>query len=271
MNGAGLLGYFQVKLKARLIECVFHRQTGYRGVVGVVTQMAQHKGVEIPFNAAGDEGGGHVVGEMTVAAHHALLYAPRIGAYLQHLQVVVRFQQQEMAALEVVLHGFRHVAEVSQQAKAVAFGLDNEAHGIGGVVGNGKAADVEVANGEAIPGCDHLNGGSAGAPVNGLMGAFIEVDRQGLAGVRLMVAHQTDEAGDVVTVLMADDDGIQRGRIDLRLREAFVQRAPADARVKQHALAGGGNQRGVAATAAGENGYLNDDGVSVGMGRSTQL
>ena len=67
------------------------------------------------------------VRKMAVAAHHALLDAPGIGADLQHVEIVIRFEQQDLHAAQMEFDGIGHVAEIGRDADLNAFGVEAEA------------------------------------------------------------------------------------------------------------------------------------------------
>ena len=46
------------------------------------------------------------VGKMSRAAHHALLDVPRVRPDLEHFEIVIRFQNQEIGLAQVLLHEF---------------------------------------------------------------------------------------------------------------------------------------------------------------------
>ena len=50
-----------------------------------------------------------------------------------------------------------HVTQVGDERKLDAIGAKSEADRIGGVVGNGKGVDFDIADAEALPGTDGLN------------------------------------------------------------------------------------------------------------------
>ena len=63
----------------------------------------------------GKELGGGLVGEVADTGKHALFHRPGVRAVAQHLQIVVRFEQQQVDALELGLDVGRNVAQVGSK------------------------------------------------------------------------------------------------------------------------------------------------------------
>ena len=71
---------------------------------------------------------------MPNSGHNALFYGPRIRSAAKHLQVVVGFQNEAVAAAQLVADVGRQEAEIGGEGQANAFGDEAEADRIGGVV-----------------------------------------------------------------------------------------------------------------------------------------
>ena len=112
----------------------------------------------------GEELGGGVVGEMADAGEDTLLDGPGVGAVAEHLEIVVGFEQEDVDGFEGGLDVGRDVAEVGGDGHAdgLGAGVEDEAAGVGGVVGDGEGCDVEIADGEVGAGAEVLDGGEAG-------------------------------------------------------------------------------------------------------------
>ncbi len=96
-----------------------------------------------------------MIREMAGAAEDPLLDDPRIRPDLQHVQIVVRFQQQTIGVAQMNLHKLGHVAQVSYECHLRAIGAKREADWISGIVRNLKRVDINIADGEMLAG---LNG-----------------------------------------------------------------------------------------------------------------
>ncbi len=86
---------------------------------------------------------------MPGAAHDALLDVPGIGADLQHLDIVIGFQHQAIGIAQVLLHQFRHVAEIGDQRELHAARAEGESERVDGVVRNAEGRDFDIADAES--------------------------------------------------------------------------------------------------------------------------
>jgi hypothetical protein len=109
-------------------------------------------GVEIVSN----EGAGHFVRQVPVASHNALLDGPRVGTHFQHLQIVVRFEQQDVGAAQMKAHRIGHVAEIGGDRNLDSLGAKGEAYRVLSVMRNGEAGDVDIADRESGAGREQL-------------------------------------------------------------------------------------------------------------------
>ena len=91
-----------------------------------------------------------LVREMTHPAHHPLLHRPGIRPATQHLQVVIRFHDQHIAATQMIPHADRQVAEVGGNPYLNSIRTKGESHGIGGVMRNREGLHRNVANLKAV-------------------------------------------------------------------------------------------------------------------------
>ena len=158
----------------------------FGGVVGL-GEVAEDDVGGAAVVVVGEELGGGVVGEVADAGEDALLDRPGVGAVAEHLEVVVGFEQEDVDALEGGLDVGRHVAEVGGDGHAdgLGAGLEDEAAGVGGVVGDGEGRDVDVADGEVGAGVEVLDGGKVGGVGFFFGGGAAEfVLRRGRRGVR---------------------------------------------------------------------------------------
>ena len=160
---------------------LFGGEQGQFGGVVLLGEVAEDDPGGAAVVVAGEEFGGGVVGEVADAGEDALLDRPGVGAVAEHLEVVVGFEQQDVDALEGGLDVGGHVAEVGGDGHADGFGvgLEDEAAGVGGVVGDGEGRDGDVADGEVGAGVEVLDGGEEGGVGFGWRGScfvFVGVD-----------------------------------------------------------------------------------------------
>lgn len=86
------------------------------------------------------------VGKMAGASHDALLDVPRIWADFEHLEIVIRFEHQEIGFAEMKFDVLGHVAEVGDDGGFGAAGAESVADGLSGVMRDGERRDFDVAN-----------------------------------------------------------------------------------------------------------------------------
>src|SRR2546430_17317262 len=70
------------------------------------------------------------VGKMANPAHNTLFYRPGIRSAAKHLGVMVGFQHQNIASLQVIAYIARQIAQVSGNGNFYAFGSKSESDGI---------------------------------------------------------------------------------------------------------------------------------------------
>jgi hypothetical protein len=97
---------------------------------------------------------------MSVAPHHALLHAPRIGAHFQHLKIVIRFEQQDLDTAEVNPDGIGHIPEVRSVADFDALGVKAETDRIYSVMRDGEALNRNISYDPSGAGLEKFDGWS---------------------------------------------------------------------------------------------------------------
>src|SRR5271165_1052526 len=149
-----------VKPAALLVQGTFSRHPRDLRMIVLLRKMRQDEELSSPIIVARQEIREGIVGEVTNAAHHTLLHAPRIRSAAQHLEVVIGFDHQHMAAAQVMPHAGRHVAEIGADANLDTIARKREADGIDGIMRNGErsyrdVADLKSAAGaEVLPTCN---------------------------------------------------------------------------------------------------------------------
>lgn len=103
------------------------------------------------FGSAVEDGAdgmkGLFIGEVTLAAHHALLEIPGAVGSAFHHGVVIRFEREDIDAAEAFDEGVGDVAQVGGETHAVIVAFDKKAVGSLRIVGEGKRGDVDVPDG----------------------------------------------------------------------------------------------------------------------------
>ena len=91
-----------------------------------------------------------MIRKMAGAAENALLDDPGIRADLEHVQIVIGFEDQTIGAAQMHFDQFGHVAQVGDDGHFRAIRTECEADRVGGVMGNREGVDLNIADGEAL-------------------------------------------------------------------------------------------------------------------------
>src|SRR3954468_9945857 len=83
---------------------------------------------------------------MSEASHQPLFQAPRIWADPEHLEIVIRFQNQHIGSFQVVSDRFRHMSNVRELSDSNAVGKNAECQGLCRIVRNGERCNVRIAD-----------------------------------------------------------------------------------------------------------------------------
>ena len=142
---------------ADVMELLGHDVLREFGLVTFAAQVGEVKVLQFGgHDVRGGFGGGHVR-EMAVTAEDALLERPRAArAILQHLHVVVGFEDEDVRGADAVEHEPGCVAEVGGEADVAARGAQKKSDGILGVVRDGKGFDEHVGDLKARAGGEEV-------------------------------------------------------------------------------------------------------------------
>jgi hypothetical protein len=104
----------------------------------------------------GGFGGGHVR-EMAVTSENALFEAPGAArTILEHLHIVVGFEDEDIRGADAVEHEPGHVAEVGDEADIAARRPQKESDGVLGVVRNGKGIHEHIGDFKTRAGAEEV-------------------------------------------------------------------------------------------------------------------
>ncbi len=173
---------------------------------------------------------------------------------------MIRFEQQQIGAAQVVADGIRQIAQVGGDGDFDAFGAEREPDRIDGVMRNGKAGDVDIADGETGSSLEEFELGRIFGvvlvPGNRGGGETRNVDRNAeLAGDHL-------EAVNMIGMLVSDEDRSQRFGIVAGGFEALEGLFAGKPGVHQETGPLGCDQRGIAGARRRENRDFNDGKAS---------
>jgi hypothetical protein len=176
------------------------------GIVVLLRHVSENEiaGVTIEPIRIGKVFADRVIGEMAGAGKHALLDNPRIRANLEHIKIVIGFEDETISFAEVDFDKFRHVAEVGADGNLGAVGAKSETDGIDGVVRDGEGVDINITDTKALAGLNGFN--AAEALAEGLRENALKNAHGGLGDVERALPETEDlrETIAMVGVLVGD-------------------------------------------------------------------
>lgn len=212
-------------------------------------------------------GEGFVVGEVSGAAHDALLEEPGAGGIAFHVGVVIGFDGEDVDAAEAGDEFVGDAAEIGGETDAVVVAVEEEAMGALFIVGEADGFHADAADG--------LEGGVLGEAgdelvdgrVRGTFEAELFLCVEGFAGFDhgagvVVGAEDADvvfEEGlepvgiEVVGVEVGEDHGLEVGELDPGSGEALAGGAGAKAGVDEERAPGSADDGGVAGRSAAKH------------------
>jgi hypothetical protein len=194
-----------------------------------------------------------VIGEMAGAGKYALLDDPRIRANLEHIEVVVGFEDEAISFSEVDFDQLRHVAEVGADGNLGAVGAKSETDGIDSIVRDSEGVDIDIADTKALAGLNGFNAAEAFA--EGLGKNALKNAHGGLGDVKRALPETKDlrETVAMIGVLVCDEDCVEAIEVGFDGGEPGESFAFTEASVNQDAGAFGFEQSKIARAAGREN------------------
>ena len=186
--------------RADVMELLGHDVLREFGLVAFAAQVGEVKVAQSGgHDLRSGFGGGHVR-EMAVAPEDALLKRPRAArTILQHLHVVIGFEDEDVRGADAVEHEFGRVAEVGDEANVAASGAQQKSDGVLRIVRDGKCFDQNVGDFKARTGVEEV------AVEFGLQLKFKRVLRVAVTVNRdVQLRGDSNEAGNVVAVFVRD-------------------------------------------------------------------
>lgn len=104
----------------------------------------------IEYLGIGEKFADHVVRKMAGAAHHALFDVPWVRTHFEHLEIMIRFENQEIGLAEMLFDEFGQIAEVGSDGDFRAIGAKGIADRVGGIVWNPEGINPEIADFEFV-------------------------------------------------------------------------------------------------------------------------
>jgi hypothetical protein len=157
----------------------------------------------------GQEFADGVIRKMAGAGEDALFDDPGIRADLEHVEIVIGFEDKAVGLAKMDSDVIGQIAEIGADGNLGAVGAEGESDGVGGVVGDGERVDVDVADGETLASLDGLHAAEALAEgvrqnaLKGFQGGLGDVERG------FPEAEDLREAVAVVGVFVGDEDRVE--------------------------------------------------------------
>jgi len=246
------------------LEGLFGGNAGKIGSVVLFGEMREDEvarpGVE--NLGIGEEFADDRIGKMSGAAHDALLDVPGIRADLEHFEIVIGFEDEEIGVAEMYFDELGKIAEIGDDGNFGVATAAGVADGISGVMGNRERRDFNIADGEAQARTDVLD---ASGMFRGCVGEHLDdfaVRWLGEVGGTIPLASHLGKAAGVVGMLVSDEDGVDMfGACAAEGFEAAKHFLAAEASVNKEGGEAGLEQRRVARTAGSENRNAERDAV----------
>ena len=205
-----------------------------------------------------------VIGKMAGAGEDALFDDPGIGANLEHIEIVIGFEDEAIGLTKMDAHVIGEVAEIGADGDFCAVGAEGEGDRIGSIVRDSEGVDINVADGEALACLDGFDAAKASAEgigedaLQGVHGGFGDIERS------FPKAEDLGEAVAMVGVFVSDQDGVEAIDFATDGGEAGKGFAFAEASVDENAGGLGFEQGEIARTAGREDGDAKTDGDAPG-------
>ena len=253
---------------ADVMELLGHDVLREFGLVAFAAQVREVKLLQPGGHDLRDGLGGGGVGDMPVPAEDALLERPRAArTILQHLHVVVGFEDEHVRGADAFEHELGDVAEVGGKSDVAGGGAEDVADGVLRVVRNGKSLDENVgdfktcAGGKKLPVDFSFEGAGGFKGEIGFLAPFVfecpdgPVLRAAVAINRnLKFVGDAEQPGNVVAVFVRDQNGGEIFRRATDAGEALADLARGKSGVHEDAGLGGLDVGAIAGRAAAENG-----------------
>jgi hypothetical protein len=234
-------------------ESLFRGEKGEIGIIVFLGHVGENEvaGVTIKTIGIGKIFADGVIGKMAGAGKNTLLDDPGIRADLEHIEVVIGFEDEAIGFAEVDFDELGHVAEVGADGDLGAIGAKGETDGIDGIVRDGEGVDVDVADTKALAWLNGFN------PTEALAEGFWENALKNAHGGlgdeerSLPEPENLRKTVAVIGVLVSDKDGVEVIEVAFDGGEASKSFAFAETSVNKDASAFRFEQGKIARAAGG--------------------
>ena len=181
------------------------------GVVVFLGNMGEDEMTDAGIEAfgVGEEFADRVIRKMAGAGEDALLDDPGIRADLEHVEIVIGFENEAIGLAEMDPDVIGQVAEIGADGDFCAVGAKGESDGVCGVVRDGERVDINVANGETLA---RLNGFDATEALAEGLGENALKNAHGGLGDEERSFPETEDLRKTIAmigVLVSDEDGVE--------------------------------------------------------------
>ena len=193
---------------------------------------------------------------MAVPAQDALLEAPgAMRTILQHFNIVVGFQHQDIGLANPLEHQLRRMTQIGEETNVSARCPQQEAHRVLRIMRHGECFDGDVPDLEARAGGEKTRIQPPGLLIlNRLLGGPIAIDGNA------QLFAQSGQTLNMIGMLVRDQNAGQILRRPSNGGEAMTDLAQAEARINQDAGFFGFNVSAIAARTAAEDRHANRHG-----------
>ncbi len=257
-----LRGEFDVDVAgADLVEARSHHGVGEFGKIALATEVAEVEVAQIGGHDFLGGVGGIAIREMAVAAGDALLEAPRAAGFLEHFEVVIGLEEEDIGGADAFERELGGVAEVGEEADFALGRVQEVADRVGGIVRDAERIHDDVANLEGSAGFEDA------AVELGLELPFHFALRFAVAkNGDLELRAEGGEAVDVVGMLVGDEHAGETFGSAADGGQSLADLAQTEASIDQKTGFGSLKVRTITAGSAAENGQLDSHGPTVGNG-----
>ena len=196
--------------RSDLVQTLLHCRPGERGRIAIPAQMTQHRPPETVTEQVGHLGSCRSIGKVAVGGHDTLLERPwPAWIVLKHLLIMIGFYNECAGSADPFPGNMGAFPKISQKSQRFSAVVEDETDRIHGIVGNRKRMDADVVDGKVRPRLELTDvrvDGELGLAQNlgGEPGA-IHRDRRRFA--------EDTHSGDMVMMLVGQEDGVEHGRI----------------------------------------------------------
>ncbi len=200
-----------------------------------------------------------VIREMTGARKNPLFHHPWIRTDLEHVQIMIGFEDQAIRFTQMNLYKFGHIAEVGTDRYFCAVAAKCESDGVSGVMRNGKRVHVDIADREMLPGLNGLHAAQALAESLRKNTLQLRHGRLGHIQRRLPKPEHLRQTVAMIAVFVGDQNRVEVIKFRTYRREPSECFAFAEPGVYKDAGVLGFEQRQIARTPGRQNGDAQAD------------